>query len=104
MGNHSSPGPRTHAQSQPAPPHETGPGPTALETALWAIDRGLWPVLITPIDDKAAASPGKQPIGKAWGKERHDAQWWRASLRRHRTAGVGPTLGRGRRVIGIGLS
>jgi hypothetical protein len=75
--------------------------PPALATALWALDEGLWPVPITAIDDKTAKSPGKQPIGRAWGKERHDAEWLRATYKRHSKAGVGLKLGAEGRVIDI---
>jgi hypothetical protein len=69
---------------------------SCLETALWALDVGLWPILISPIDDKRfdEDNRGKAPLGgKGWGKERHDAQWFEASFRRNKGANVGLLLG-----------
>lgn len=66
---------------------------TALDTAIDLLRRGLWPVPITPIDDPSALAPGKQPIGSAWGVERHTEKTLRALYRRHPDAGVGLKLG-----------
>lgn len=68
-------------------------GTDVLAAALWFLDRGYWPVLIHPWDSKQTRSPGKAPMGKAWGVELHDAAWWRASLKRTPRANVGLKLG-----------
>jgi len=43
------------------------PAPTGgtMQTALWLLRAGLWPVPISPPDDARAPSPGKSPIGRA---------------------------------------
>lgn len=88
---------------RPAPGTSSeGPGPSVLETALWLLERGLWPVLISPIDPTGRRKDaGKAPIGRDWGKVRQEADWWRASLKRHPGAGVGLLLGAAGGVIDI---
>jgi putative DNA primase/helicase len=84
----------------PAPP---GNQTTALATARWALDAGLWPIAITAPDDKMAKSPGKQPIGRAWAAERHDVQWFQATYRRYPKAGIGLKLGADGGVVDIDI-
>lgn len=68
---------------------------TPLETALDLLTRGLWPIPITAIDDPNTVSPGKAPLGKAWGIERHTARSLREAFQRYQPleAGVGLKLG-----------
>ena len=80
---------------------DDGPPPHVLGTALWFLESGHWPVLISPVDSKDTTSPGKAPIGRAWGAERHDERWWRSSLKRTPKAGVGLKLGAEGGVIDI---
>jgi hypothetical protein len=75
------------------PPPRTA---SCLETALWALEVGLWPILISAIDDRRfdENNRGKAPLGgKRWGKERRDARWFDASFRRNKGANVGLLLG-----------
>lgn len=65
---------------------------TALETALNLLDRGFWPVPITPIDDDGP-SPGKRPLGEGWGEKRHSKSSLRSAFRTCPDAGVGLVLG-----------
>ncbi len=39
---------------------------TTIDTALWAVNVGLWPIPIRPIDSEFP-NPGKAPIKKEWG-------------------------------------
>jgi Bifunctional DNA primase/polymerase, N-terminal len=79
-------------------------GPTTpLDAALWALDEGLWPVCITPWDDPRSKSPGKAPIGKAWGVERPDRASLEATYRHHPKAGVGLKLGAEGRVVDLDI-
>lgn len=72
----------------------TAPPPSnPLETALALLAEGLWPVPITAPDDPAAISPGKQPIGAAWGARRHTPESLRRVYRDNPGAGVGLKLG-----------
>jgi putative DNA primase/helicase len=68
------------------------PRGSALETALWALDAGLWPVPITP-HDAGGAGAGKRPIGKAWGANRPTEQGLREAFGRNPDAGVGLMVG-----------
>ncbi len=83
MGGNPS-GANGHVCSQPEPP--------CLGAALRALARGLWPVVIHPYDAKVP-SPGKAPIGQAWGKERPDEQSLRSTFNRHPKGNVGLKLG-----------
>jgi hypothetical protein len=71
------------------------PAPTsgAMQTALWLLRAGLWPVPISPPADARAPSPGKSPIGRGWGKERPSFVRLRAIYKRYPDAGVGILLG-----------
>jgi hypothetical protein len=71
------------------------PAPTSgtLQTALWLLRYGLWPIPISPPDDARAPSPGKSPIGRGWGKERPSFARLRAIYNRYPDAGVGIVLG-----------
>ena len=75
--------------------------PVALETAMWLLDRGLWPILISPVDDRRSSSPGKVPIGRAWGRSRPTRGALRAAFGRHPRAGVGLVLGPRGRVVDL---
>lgn len=77
------------------------PAPTALDTALWLLDRGLWPILISPVDDRRSTSPGKTPIGRAWGRKRPTRRSLRAAFGRYPRAGVGLVLGPRGRVVDL---
>lgn len=66
--------------------------PPCLKSALWALKSGLWPVPIHPCTAKVT-SPGKAPIGVAWGKDRPDEASLRATFGHHPGAGVGLKLG-----------
>jgi hypothetical protein len=76
---------------------------TPLDAALWALDEGLWPVCITPWNDRRSKSPGKAPIGKAWGVERPERAFLEATYRRHPQAGVGLKLGAEGRVVDLDI-
>src|SRR5262249_53942360 len=67
--------------------------PRALETALQLFAEGLWPVAIHAIDSKETTSPGKAPIGNAWGTNRPTAKGLKATFDRYPRAGVGLKLG-----------
>ena len=71
------------------------PAPTSgtIETALWLLRSGLWPVPISSPQDARAPSPGKSPIGRGWGKERSSVARLRAIYNRYPDAGVGIVLG-----------
>ncbi len=73
---------------------------TPLETALWAIDLGLWPVPVRPYRE-GEPSAGKVPIGKAWGVTRPTEASIREAFRRNPGAGVGLKLGASGGVIDI---
>lgn len=66
-----------------------------LETALELLASGFWPVPITANDDPNTLSPGKAPIGHAWGVERHTPESLRAVFEGYLPlrAGVGLKLG-----------
>jgi hypothetical protein len=86
-----------------APPFIDTPPPdnaSALATAQWALSVGLWPVVITSIDAKVE-SPGKAPIGNAWGATRPTKGTLAQTFRRHPGANVGLKLGIEGRVIDI---
>jgi len=74
---------------------------TPLAMAEWAIEAGLWPVVIHPYNSRTAKNPGKQPIGNQWGVERPDIDSIRATFRRYPKAGVGLKLGAEGGVIDI---
>jgi hypothetical protein len=80
----------------PAPPD-----PPALATALELLAVGLWPIPITSPDDPRAGSPGKQPIGLEWGRNRHTRETLRTAWRTHPKAGVGLKLGKEAGVIDV---
>src|SRR5262245_49315824 len=65
----------------------------ALATALWALESGLWPVVIHPIDSKETPNPGKAPIGNAWGAVRPTEKGLRATYARYPKAGGGLKVG-----------
>lgn len=65
----------------------------ALPTALWLLRSGLWPVAISAQSDTHAGSPGKSPIGRAWGQTRATREKLLATFARHNGAGVGIALG-----------
>lgn len=77
--------------------------PPALTTALELLARGLWPVPITPPGTPSVElpSPGKQPIGKGWGRFRHSEASLRSMWRKHPEAGVGLKLGKDGGVIDV---
>jgi hypothetical protein len=70
-----------------------GPPGDALETALWLLERDLWPVPISPPDDRRSPNPGKAPIGRGWGTTRPTPARLRGVFRRQPGAGVGLLLG-----------
>lgn len=63
-----------------------------LDTALWAIECGFWPVPIHETDSPHS-NPGKAPIGDDWGLDRPTEQSIRAAFRKRPRAGVGLKLG-----------
>ena len=73
--------------------HPAGPPGDALGTALWLLGRGLWPVPMSPPDDRHSPSPGKAPLGRGWGKAKPSPARLRAVYRHHPGAGVGLLLG-----------
>jgi Bifunctional DNA primase/polymerase, N-terminal len=73
-----------------------------LEAALRELEAGRWPVPIHSIDAKVS-SPGKAPIGQAWGKDRPDEKFLRSTWRRHPKAGVGLLLGAQGGVVDIDI-
>lgn len=77
------------------------PGADALRTAIWLLDRGLWPVPVSPTNDTRHSSPGKSPIGKAWGMRRPTVEQLRATYRWHRGAGIGLLLGPRGKVVDL---
>jgi putative DNA primase/helicase len=91
----------TACNGRPFPPVPPPATDDALATASWALACGLWPVPITPIDDSTANSPGKQPIGKAWGAERPSESSLTTTFRRNPGAGVGLVLGAAGLVIDL---
>lgn len=93
-------GSRETRRGQTAGPIAVRPS-TPLDAALWALDEGLWPVPITPWDDRRSNSPGKAPIGRSWGVERPDPDFLRATFKRVPKAGVGLKLGADGTVIDI---
>lgn len=66
---------------------------TPLETAIDLLNRGLWPIPITAPDTPGLVSPGKQPIGAAWGETRHTPESLEAVYAANPGAGVGLKLG-----------
>jgi hypothetical protein len=77
------------------------PGADALRTAIWLLDRGLWPVPISAPDDARSPNPGKAPIGKGWGQRRPGIEQLRAAYRWHRGAGIGLLLGPRGKVVDL---
>jgi hypothetical protein len=75
--------------------------PPALRTALVLLEQGLWPVAIYGPKDRRATSPGKQPIGVAWGKSRPTEESLRTTWAEYPDAGVGLKLGADGGVIDI---
>ena len=69
------------------------PNPSAAETALWLLEQGFWPIPISPVNDPRSPSPGKAPIGRAWGTVRPSPRRLGELYRRHPAAGVGVLLG-----------
>lgn len=63
------------------------------QTALDLLARGLWPIPITAPNTPGIASPGKQPIGAAWGKDRHTPETLGKMFAACPGAGVGLKLG-----------
>ena len=61
----------------------------ALPTALWLLRSGLWPVPISARTDRTAGSPGKSPIGKAWGGEKATREGLVTKFNAHPGAGIG---------------
>ena len=76
------------------------PDSPALRTGLRLLEIGLWPVPIHSPHAKVN-SPGKQPIGDAWGATKHTAESLRAMYRAHPDAGVGIKLGQDGGVIDV---
>lgn len=79
--------PNPHREACRLPPND------ALDTALWLVARGLWPVAITPPDDGLSPNPGKAPIGRGWGTRRLSTRALFAIFGRQPQAGVGLVLG-----------
>ncbi len=87
----------------------TAPPPSAapLDTALWALDAGLWPVTLHPCGatirtrDGERRATGKEPIGVAWGQTRPTAERLRETTRQNPGAGVGLMLGPDAGVIDV---
>jgi hypothetical protein len=76
-------------------------GARPARTALWLLGEGLWPVLISPVDDPVSPSPGKAPVGRGWGLTRPSPDGLREAYRRHPRAGVGLLLGPGGGVVDL---
>jgi hypothetical protein len=74
--------------------------PPALRTALALLRRGLWPIPIHPPTARVK-SPGKRPIGPAWGKARHTPETLRAAWAACPAANVGLLLGKEGGVIDV---
>lgn len=76
-------------------PKEFDPAPREgpYRTGLWLLDAGFWPVVVTPPDDLRSSSPGKAPVGKAWGRTRPTASGLRRRYRKMPGAGIGILLG-----------
>jgi putative DNA primase/helicase len=77
----------THKQESADPP--------TLIAALEALEASLWPVAITSLGDSTTPSPGKAPIGAAWGRNRPTEETLRKAwpTYRHGTPSVGLKLG-----------
>lgn len=86
-----------------AQPHE----PAALRTAIRLHEIGLWPLPIYPPEATVSLggedlnSPGKQPIGGGWGRNRHSIESLRDAWRKTPNAGVGLLLGENGGIIDI---
>lgn len=80
---------------------EQRPMTPAQATAIELLSVGFWPVAITSIHDTSVESPGKAPIGKAWGASRPTAEMLRAVYTANPDAGVGIKLGADGGVIDI---
>ena len=87
------PGPSEAGASQGPDGRPSGPPEDSLGTALWLLGRGLWPVPISPPDDRRSPSPGKAPIGRGWGKAKPSPARLGVVFRSRPGAGVGILLG-----------
>ena len=66
------------------------------------LEEGFWPIPIHPWNS-GGQSPGKRPIGRAWGVDRPTEKSLRAAFRRYPEAGVGLKLGSEGGVIDIDI-
>lgn len=73
----------------------------ALPTALWLLRSGFWPVPISARTDPRAGSPGKSPIGRAWGTTVTTRDGLQATYARVRGAGIGIALGPSAGVVDV---
>src|SRR5262245_48166872 len=71
--------------------------------ADWFRDYGYWPIPIWPIHYQYVPKPGKAPIGKEWGRQRHTKESLWEIYRKHPWAGVGVKLGPDGRLIDIDI-
>ncbi len=77
------------------------PGADALRTAVWLLDRGLWPIPISAPDDPRASHPGISPIGGRCWCRRPTVEKLRAVYRWHPKGGVGILLGPRGKVVDL---
>lgn len=73
----------------------------ALPTALWLLRSGFWPVPISARKDPHAGSPGKSPIGRAWGANAPARDGLMSTFARCPGAGVGIVLGPAAGVVDV---
>ena len=91
----SGPGPMavSGGDAAPGPGVQSGPPRDAQGTALWLLGRGLWPIPISPSDDRRSPNPGKAPLRRGWGKAKPSPARLKAVYKLHPGAGVGLLLG-----------
>lgn len=80
--------------------------PPALRTALALLAKGLRPIPLHQVGDEIKQrdgstknATGKEPIGKVWGKRKHDEATLRGEFARRPRAGVGLLLGKAGDVV-----